>query len=612
MPPRLSFFRCLEASYLGRYASSALQTFSRSSADEGALKHISKQRSLWHSFGGTGSLPPYVLQGHTKRSLTHAGKDVGQQMAGFSGMSAPPKPPMSPVEASQDMSLYPPELIRSFAIIAHIDHGKTTLATSLMELTGAIAVGGENRQALDTLQVERERGITVKAQTVSLFYEHKGRRHLLNLIDAPGHVDFSYEVSRSLAACQGALLLVDAAQGVQAQTAANFFKAFDLDLKIIPIITKIDQGHADPEGTAAQIHAAFDLDPVTALRISAKTGQGVPQVLQRVVEDIPPPSGNPAAPLRALLFDSYYDRYRGVVCLISIVDGKMSVGDQLLMAATGHRYEALEVGILTPELRPTGVLYTGQVGYLISGMKSTRDARVGDTLFHTHAHAAAAMSASSGVAKDKPALEPLPGFQPARSMVFAGLYPTSGEEYEELQNAIDKLLCNDPSVSIQPESSEALGIGFRCGFAGMLHMDVFLQRLEQEYGTHVIATAPTVPYIVEYEDGTSSVLRNAAGLPAHGAGNQSVRIKGISEPTIVGTIIAPMSYLGALLQMCADVMGEQLEHVTLDSDRVLLKYRFPLREVVIDFYSRLKSLTSGFGSFEYEDAGYAEWKADDV
>ncbi|XP_028780531.1 translation factor GUF1 homolog, mitochondrial isoform X5 [Neltuma alba] len=409
---------------------------------------------------------------------------------------------------------------------------------------------------------------------------------LLNLIDTPGHVDFSYEVSRSLAACQGVLLVVDAAQGVQAQTVANFYLAFESNLTIIPVINKIDQPTADPDGVKAQLKSMFDLDPSDALLTSAKTGQGLEQVLPAVIERMPPPPGKSGSPLRMLLLDSYYDEYKGVICHVAVVDGALRKGDKISSAATGQAYEALDVGIMHPELKSTGILLTGQVGYVVSGMRSTKDARVGDTLFHTRS-----------------TIEPLPGFKPAKHMVFSGLYPADGSDFEALNHAIERLTCNDASVSITKESSTALGLGFsRCGFLGLLHMDVFHQRLEQEYGAHVISTVPTVPYIFEYSDGSKLQVENPAALPS----NPKQRVTACWEPTVIATIIIPSQYVGSVITLCSERRGQQLEYSFIDSQRAFMKYRLPLREIVVDFYNELKSLTSGYASFDYEDADYQQ------
>lgn len=486
-----------------------------------------------------------------------------------------------------DLSQYPPDQIRNFSIIAHVDHGKSTLADRLLELTGTIRKGHGQPQYLDKLQVERERGITVKAQTATMFHRQDllgtDSNFLLNLIDTPGHVDFSYEVSRSLAACQGVLLVVDAAQGVQAQTVANFYLAFEANLTIIPVINKIDQPTADPDRVKAQLKSMFDLDPDEALLTSAKTGKGLEAVLPAVIKRIPPPPGESSSPLRMLLLDSYYDEYKGVICHVAVVDGALQKGDKISSASTGQSYEVLDVGIMHPELTQTGVLFTGQVGYVVSGMRSTKEARVGDTLYHTRS-----------------SIDPLPGFKPVKHMVFSGLYPADGSDFEALNHAIERLTCNDASVSVTKESSTALGLGFRCGFLGLLHMDVFHQRLEQEHGAHVISTVPTVPYIFEFSDGSKIHIQNPATLPS----NPKQRVTACWEPTVIATIIIPSEYVGAIITLCSERRGEQLEFSFIDSQRAFMKYQLPLREIVVDFYNELKSITSGYASFDYEEADY--------
>eukprot|EP00249_Psilotum_nudum_P013311 c24274_g1_i1 orf=593-2398(-) len=501
-----------------------------------------------------------------------------------------------------DLSSYLPNVIRNFSIIAHVDHGKSTLADRLLELTGTIKRGHGQPQYLDKLQVERERGITVKAQTATMFFNYDQavtpqtaesfdgftspflcKSYLLNLIDTPGHVDFNYEVSRSLAACQGVLLVVDAAQGVQAQTVANFYLAFEADLTIIPVINKIDQIGADPERVKAQLNALFDLDPQDALLTSAKTGEGLSQVLPAIIERIPPPRGGIDSPLRMLLLDSYYDEYRGVICHVAVVDGRLQKGDKIASASSGKSYEVTDVGIMHPELTPTGMLLTGQVGYIVTGMRSTNEARVGVTFHHSQI-----------------AVEPLPGFKPAKHMVFAGVYPADGSEFEVLCHAIDRLTCNDASVSVSKESSTALGMGFRCGFLGLLHMDVFHQRLEQEYGAQIIATSPTVPYILEYADGSKVTVHNPAALSS----NSGQQLVSCSEPVVLAMIITPSEYVGGVMTLCSERRGQLVEHTFVDSQRAMLKYRLPLREIVVDFYDELKSITSGYASFDYDEAGY--------
>ncbi|MBX9831205.1 translation elongation factor 4 [Candidatus Babeliales bacterium] len=471
--------------------------------------------------------------------------------------------------------------IRNFSIIAHIDHGKSTLADRLLEVTGTISDRIKHEQVLDKLQVEKERGITVKAQTASLFYEYQGEMYLLNLIDTPGHVDFSYEVSRSLAACQGALLLVDAVQGVQAQTMANFFLAFDADLSIIPVINKIDMQAADPERVSKEMAKVFDLQWDETVLISAKTGLNIEHLFPAIINRIKPPAGDETKHFKGLLFDSWFDEYRGVVCLIEVLDGCIRKGDTIVAAHTGQAYEVLDLGLMYPNPLPMPALYTGQVGYLISGMKTVKEARIGDTFFHK-----------------KYPVTPLPGFKPAKSMVFAGIYPVETSEFELVRDAIEKLTLNDPSVHVEKESSAALGIGFRCGFLGLLHMDVFKQRLEQEHNVTIIATSPTVSYRVVLTNGEEAVIDNPSKFP------EEVKIQDILEPMIKATIITPKDYLGGVLKLCQDRRGEQKAMTYLDENRLVLTYSMPLNEIVTDFYDKLKSLSAGYASFDYEEAGY--------
>uniref|UniRef100_A0A3Q2PNT5 GTP binding elongation factor GUF1 n=1 Tax=Fundulus heteroclitus TaxID=8078 RepID=A0A3Q2PNT5_FUNHE len=439
------------------------------------------------------------------------------------------------------MSKFPVDKIRNFCIIAHIDHGKSTLADRLLEMTGAIAKTEKNRQVLDKLQVERERGITVKAQTASLFYSHDGQEYLLNLIDTPGHVDFSYEVSRSLSACQGVLLIVDANQGIQAQTVANFYLAFEAQLTIIPVINKIDLKNADPEQVESQIEKTFDIPREECVRISAKLGTNVETVLRAVVERIPPPAGSVGDPFKALVFDSNFDHYRGVVANIAVFGGQVKKGDKIVSAYLCKTYEVNELGLLRPEEHPTQKLFAGQVGYIVAGMKDVKEAQIGDTLYH----------------HEQP-VEALPGFTPAKPMVFAGMYPVDQSEYPALRSAIERLTLNDSSVTVQRDSSLALGAGWRLGFLGLLHMEVFNQRLEQEYNASVVVTAPTVPF--------KAVLSSAKLIK----GRRAV----------------------------------QKNMVYIDDQRVMMKYLFPLNEIVVDFYDVLKSMSSGYASFDYENAGY--------
>lgn len=477
---------------------------------------------------------------------------------------------------------FTPDRIRNFSIIAHIDHGKSTLSDRLLELSGTITERQKKEQFLDKLQVERERGITVKAQTASMFYEYKGVKYLLNLIDTPGHVDFTYEVSRSLYACQGALLLIDAAQGVQAQTMANFYLAFDQDLTIIPVINKIDLPNADPEKVTNQFVNLFDFKPEEVIKASAKANIGVTDIFHAVIERIPSLHVSADKPLRALLFDSWFDEYRGVVCLIALHDGIIKKGDIICLAQASSNYEVLEVGLMYPEPTPTNVLYAGQVGYLITGMKTIKEAQIGDTIYH-----------------NKKPVELFPGFKPAKQMVFAGIFPVDSEEIGLLEEAIEKLTLNDASISVEKKTSAALGIGFRCGFLGMLHMEVFKQRLEQEYDLTVIATAPSVLYQIKMA-GTGNIItiENPSDFPERNY------IDEILEPMIDATIIVPQQYLGNIIKLCEEKRGRQVNLTYLDDTRVILKYRLPLNEVAMEFYGELKSLSSGYASFDYEFSGY--------
>ncbi len=472
--------------------------------------------------------------------------------------------------------------VRNFSIIAHIDHGKSTISDRLLAATGTLTDRTKREQFLDKLQVERERGITVKAQTASMFYNHAGQSYLLNLIDTPGHVDFNYEVSRSLYACQGALLLIDATQGVEAQTMANFYLAFDQDLTIIPIINKIDMSAADPERVSNQIISLFDFKPEEIIYTSAKTGIGIDTVLKAIVERIPSPKGSREKPLKALLFDSWFDEYRGIVCLIAVNDGIIKKGENITLAQVETSYEVQELGLMYPNETPAEALYAGQVGYIITGMKTIKEARVGDTIYHS-----------------KNPIIPFPGFKPAKPMVFAGIYPVEQIEFEALKEAIEKLTLNDASVSIEKKSSPALGLGFRCGFLGLLHMDVFKQRIEQEYGLSVIITAPSVRYLIKLQHDKGTIpVESPSDFP-----NQHL-IEEILEPIIDATIIVPQQYLGNIINLCEEKRGIQKDLSYMDEERVILKYKLPLNEVATDFYDKLKSLSSGYASFDYEEAGY--------
>lgn len=477
---------------------------------------------------------------------------------------------------------FTPDKIRNFSIIAHIDHGKSTLSDRLLEITGTLSARNKQEQFLDKLQVERERGITVKAQSASMIYNYKGEDYLLNLIDTPGHVDFSYEVSRSLYACQGALLLVDAGQGIQAQTLANFYLAFDQNLVVIPIMNKIDMATADPERVSAEIKKVFDFDDDEILRASAKTGIGITEILDAIVERIPAPTGDQDKELKALLFDSWFDEYKGIICLVALESGVLKKGDHITFAQSGEKYEVLECGLMYPDAQPMDALYAGQVGFLIAGMKTVKEARIGDTIYRTH-HP----------------VEAFPGFKPAKPMVFAGMYPMDNSEFDHLRDAIEKLTLNDASVTVEKKSSTALGLGFRCGFLGLLHMDVFKQRLEQEYDISPIVTSPSVRYKVILKKGMKEIdIENPSEFP------DPQTIEEIKEPIITATIILPKQYLGGILKLCQERRGTQLDMSYLNEERLILKYKLPLAEIATDFYDSLKSLSSGYASFDYEEAGY--------
>ncbi|CAO3647063.1 unnamed protein product [Cunninghamella echinulata] len=462
-----------------------------------------------------------------------------------------------------------------------------SLKVELLEFTNTISSKGSNKQVLDKLKVERERGITVKAQTVSMFYNYKGKKYLLNLIDTPGHVDFSYEVSRSLAACQGTLLLVDAAQGIQAQTVANFYLAFGEGLHIIPVINKIDLPGAEPERVMKQIEGTFELDTSSILKISAKSGLNIDAILPNVIENMPSPPGSIDKPFRALLFDSWYDKYVGVVCMLGVVDGVLRKGDKVLSAYSDTKYEVTEVGIMHPEQVPTGYLHAGQVGYVVCGMKSASEAHIGDTFHHLNTK-----------------VDILPGFQPAQSMVFAGIFPVDTNDFRKLDENIKKLTLNDASVSVHKETSNALGQGWRLGFLGTLHMDVFRQRLENEYDANIIVTQPTVPYRVVYKNKSKLIVRNPSDFPD--SEERANKVLKLEEPMVLATMIFPEEYMGKMIELCGSRRGEQKDYVYVDDKRVMMKYVLPLAEIVQDFYDELKSRSSGYASFDYEDHGYEE------
>ena len=478
----------------------------------------------------------------------------------------------------------PQAIIRNFCIIAHIDHGKSTLADRMLQLTGVVDERQMRAQYLDRMDIERERGITIKSQAVRLPWRGRGgTQYVLNLIDTPGHVDFSYEVSRSLAACEGAILLVDAAQGIEAQTLANLYLALDADLHLIPVLNKIDLPAAQPDKYAAELANIIGCDPADVLRVSAKTGEGVVDLLNAVVEQVPPPAGDPDAPARALIFDSVYDTYRGVVTYVRVVDGRLSRRERVLMLSTKAVHETLEIGVISPEPTPADGLAAGEVGYLITGVKDVRHARVGDTLTNA----------------SEPARDALPGYADPKPMVFSGLYPVDGDDYPELRDALDKLRLNDASLVYEPETSTALGFGFRCGFLGLLHMEIVRERLEREFDLVLISTAPNVVYRVVTEAGSESVVTNPSEFPEG-------KIAQVFEPVVRATVLAPADYIGAIMELCQGRRGVLLGMEYLSADRVEIRYTMPLGEIIFDFFDQLKSRTRGYASLDYEPAGEQE------
>jgi GTP-binding protein LepA len=475
--------------------------------------------------------------------------------------------------------------VRNFCIIAHIDHGKSTLADRLLDLTHAVSERNMRAQYLDKMDLERERGITIKAQAVRLAYAAAdGREHVLNLIDTPGHVDFSYEVSRAMAACEGAVLLVDAAQGIEAQTLANLYLAVEADLTIIPVINKIDLPAAQPDRVAREIEQVLGTPAQEVLRVSAKTGEGVPELLEALVRRVPPPGGDPAAPPRALVFDSLYDPYRGVIAYVRMVDGRLAKGDRVRMMAAGGVSEAEEVGVFAPEAVATQELRAGEVGYLIPGVKDVRQVRVGDT----------------ATAADRPAAEPLPGYREPRPMVYSGLYPIEGADFPDLRDALDRLRLNDAALVYEPETSTALGFGFRCGFLGLLHMDIVRERLEREFDLALITTAPNVAYRVTLETGETVMVSNPTELPPAGD------IQRIEEPYVAAMVLCPADYIGPVMELCQGRRGELDTMEYLSEERVELRYQLPLAEIIFDFFDQLKSRTRGYASLDYEPSGYRE------
>jgi GTP-binding protein LepA len=483
------------------------------------------------------------------------------------------------------MDCLDPQHIRNFSVIAHIDHGKSTLADRFLEFTGALQAREMEAQVLDTMDLERERGITIKAHPVRLHYKAKdGEQYVLNLIDTPGHVDFSYEVTRSLAACEGALLLVDASQGVEAQTLANAYLAVDSNLEIIPVINKIDLPGAQPEETRRQIEDIIGLPADGAILASAKEGIGTEEILEAVVARLPPPTGDPAAPLKALIFDSWYDSYRGVIIVVRMLEGTLRPGLKVRFMASAQEYPVESIGVFLPKAAPVEELGPGEVGFLTANIKNVRDAQIGDTVTEAARQTA----------------QPFPGFKELRPMVFAGLYPVEGHEYPELREALDKLKLNDSSLFFEPETSVALGFGFRCGFLGLLHMEIVQERLEREFDMDLVTTAPGVLYRVTTTDGEVHEIDSPAKLPDPG------HITKLEEPVITATIITPSEFVGGILQLCQDKRGVQKSLEYLTSDRVLITYELPFAEVVLDFYDKLKTLSRGYASLDYHVTGFWE------
>ncbi|WP_370966209.1 translation elongation factor 4 [Amycolatopsis sp. cg9] len=480
-----------------------------------------------------------------------------------------------------DTTFTPPELIRNFCIIAHIDHGKSTLADRMLQLTGVVEERAMRAQYLDRMDIERERGITIKAQNVRLPWQVDGQDHVLHMIDTPGHVDFTYEVSRALEACEGAILLVDAAQGIEAQTLANLYLALENNLQIIPVLNKIDLPSADPDKYAGELAHIIGCEPEDVLRVSAKTGMGVGELLDEVVKTVPAPQGDADAPARAMIFDSVYDTYRGVVTYIRVVDGKITPREKIKMMSTGATHELLEVGIISPEPKPSKGLGVGEVGYLITGVKDVRQSKVGDTV----------------TSERHGAKEALAGYREPKPMVYSGLYPVDGSDYPELREALDKLQLNDAALDYEPETSVALGFGFRCGFLGLLHLEITRDRLEREFGLDLISTAPNVIYRVVLEDRSEVVVTNPSDWPT------GLKIAEVHEPVSKVSILAPSEFVGTIMELCQTKRGTLLGMDYLSEDRVELRYNIPLAEIIFDFFDTLKSRTRGYASLDYEEAG---------
>lgn len=477
--------------------------------------------------------------------------------------------------------------IRNFSIVAHIDHGKSTLADRLIEKTGTLTHREMEEQVLDNMDIERERGITIKSQAARLVYTASdGEEYVLNLIDTPGHVDFNYEVSRSLAACEGAILVVDATQGIQAQTLANCYLALDRDLEIVPVINKIDLQSARPEEVIKEIEDIIGIEAKDAPLVSAKSGLNIEDVLEAVVKKIPAPTGDEEGPLRALIFDSFYDSYKGVVCYVRIKDGSVKVGTKIKLMATGKVYDVTEAGVFSPQLVSTGELRAGDVGYIAGSIKNVRDARVGDTITES----------------ERPAAEPLIGYRPAVPMVFSGIYPVDGAKYIELREALEKLQLNDAAMSFEPETSVALGFGFRCGFLGLLHMEIIQERVEREFNLDIITTAPSVIYKITKMDGELLELTNPANLPV------ATEIDFMEEPVVKASIITPTEYVGPVMELCQNRRGIYKDMKYIETTRAILNYEIPLNEIIYDFFDALKSRTRGYASLDYELKGYMRTK----
>ncbi len=472
--------------------------------------------------------------------------------------------------------------IRNFCIIAHIDHGKSTLADRLIESTDTVSKRDMEEQLLDNMDIERERGITIKLQTCRMFYEYRGEEYMLNLIDTPGHVDFTYEVSRSLAACEGALLVVDATQGIEAQTLTNVYLALDHDLEILPVINKIDLQSANPEGCKREIEDVIGLPADDAPLISAKEGIGISELLERIITDLPAPKGNADEPLRALIFDSFYDNYKGAISMVRVGDGRVKVGDKIKMVSTGKVFDVTEVGVFTPSATPVDELYAGMVGYISASIKNVRDTAVGDTI----------------TLADNPTKNPYDGYKKITPMVFAGIYPADGSKYNDLKDALEKLQLNDASLMFEPEVSTALGFGYRCGFLGLLHMEIIEERLEREFDLDLVTTAPSVNYKVKLTSGEEITVSNPTHLPA------SDRIEYMEEPVVKAEIYTPPEYVGAIMELCQEKRGVYKDLSYLDSSRSKLLYEIPLNEIIYDFFDALKSRTRGYASLDYEIIGY--------